>query len=47
MDDIYKYQYNGECLESCPENTKDNELNICLDKNIEKCTLIIKNSKLN
>ena len=46
MDDIYKYQYNGECLESCPENTKDNKLNICLDKNIEKCTLTIKNSKL-
>ena len=46
MDDNYKYQYNGECLQSCPENTYPNELNICLDNDIEKCTLITKNTKM-
>ena len=29
IDNNYKYQYNGECLENCPENTYPNELNIC------------------
>ena len=33
----YKYQYNGECLKSCPENTTPNQLNICIDNDIEKC----------
>ena len=28
-DDTNKYQFNGECLSSCPENTKINEFNIC------------------
>ena len=46
MDNIYKYQYNGECLKTCPENNEVNELNICIDKNIEKCTLTIRNTKL-
>ena len=35
VDDTYKYQYNGECLEHCPENTYSNKLNICLDDDTE------------
>ena len=39
-DDTYKYQYNGECLIKCPNNTyhRDNEY-ICKDININKCLL--------
>ena len=39
-DDIYKYQYNGECLKSCPTYT-NNESNtfICKDINKNICSL--------
>ena len=46
IDNIYSYQYNGECLNKCPDNTKPNSLNQCIDTNIEKCTLTIKNSRM-
>ena len=46
MDDIYKFQYNGECLKNCPENTFPNSLNQCLDINTEKCTITIKNTQI-
>jgi len=46
IDSIYPYQYNGECLKECPSHTKPNSLNQCLDINIEKCTLTIKNSRM-
>ena len=46
MDDTYKYQYNGECLENCPKKTYANKFNICLDEDIGKCTLTIKNTKM-
>jgi hypothetical protein len=45
-DSMYTYQYNGECLKKCPDNTKPNSLNQCIDTNIEKCTLTIKNSRM-
>lgn len=44
IDSMHSYQYNGECLSKCPDNTKPNSLNQCLDINIEKCTLTIKTS---
>ena len=44
-DDIYKYQYSGECLEKCPENTNINEYK-CEVKNINDCTLSILNLNL-
>ena len=37
LDDIYIYQYNGECLIECPENTKP-ENNICIAINKEICS---------
>ena len=39
-DDIYKYQYNGECLKECPNNTyyDENEYK-CKDKDINECLL--------
>ena len=37
-DDIYQYQYNGECLSSCPINTEPNEMNICQINNIATCS---------
>ena len=45
-DDNFKYQYNGECLNQCPENTNLNSSNICMDKNIDKCVLTIKYTKI-
>ena len=42
----YKYQYNGECIITCPNNTYPNSQNICLDSNIQKYTISIKNSNL-
>ena len=43
-DDIYRYQYNGECLNKCPNNT-NNESFICKDinKDINKCIIVEKN----
>ena len=38
----YKFQYNGECLKSCPENTTPNQLNICIEDDSEKCYFIKK-----
>ena len=39
-DNIYKYQYRGECFKKCPNNTNhdDNEY-ICKDININKFLL--------
>ena len=35
----YNYQYNGECLEKCPEDTtKDESLHLCRVNNSESCT---------
>ena len=38
-DDIYKYQYNGECLKVCPYNTYYDE-NESKCKDISQCLLI-------
>jgi len=40
-DNIYKYQYNGNCLKECPNGTTTNGTNdyICKDNNIDKCVL--------
>ena len=46
-DSNYIYQYNGECLLQCPKNTNTNSQKICLDSDIEKCTITIKNINLN
>ena len=35
---IYQYQYNGECFEECPSDTSPNADNICIDSNPEKCS---------
>jgi hypothetical protein len=37
-DDINIYQYNGECLFSCPSNTNPNEHSICLLNNVSVCS---------
>ena len=37
-DDTNKFRYNGECLSSCPINTKSNEYYICQLNNISICT---------
>ena len=39
LDSIYKYQYNSECFEKCPNNTFSNEFNICEDNNTNICSL--------
>ena len=36
-DDIYKYQYNGKCLQSCPENTESDANYLCKEIDIDKC----------
>ena len=47
-DDIYKKQYNGECYELCPNNTEyDSDKDICIDININICTLTVKEIKVN
>ena len=38
-DDKYKFKYNGECLEECPNNTEDNNDYLCKDINLNKCVL--------
>ena len=39
-DDKYKYQYNGECLKDCPNNTYYDEYESkCKDKDIDQCLL--------
>ena len=38
-DDKYKYQYNGECLLSCPLNTKANINNICQINDTLTCSI--------
>ena len=38
-DDIYKFQYNGECLKECPENTKNDSDHLCKDIDLNKCIL--------
>ncbi len=37
-EDKYKYQYDGRCLENCPEKTKPNSDKICIENNIEYCS---------
>ena len=38
-DEIYKFQYNGQCIDKCPEDTSPNkETNVCEIKNINVCT---------
>ena len=37
-EDKYIYQYEGICLEKCPNNTKLNTNNICIEDNIEICS---------
>ena len=39
IDDEYKYQYNGECYKECPNNYNANNDYICLDNNINICSL--------
>ena len=46
-DSFYKYQYNSECLEVCPDNTNPNKFNICEDKDSNICTLGIFKLNLN
>ena len=38
IDDIYKYQYNGNCLIICPEDT-NNDTFLCKELSINKCIL--------
>ena len=39
-DDIFKYQYNGECNKICPIETRLSEdKNLCKDVNLNKCKL--------
>ena len=39
-DILYKYQYNGECYEECPNNTSHDENDyLCKDINLNKCLL--------
>ena len=45
-DDEYKYQYNGNCLKSCPEIT-ENDNYLCKEINYDKCTLSEKDIDLN
>ena len=40
VDNIYKYQYNGECYEKCPKNTKNIQYK-CITENINSCSLSI------
>ena len=40
MDNIYKYQYSGECLDKCPDYTNVNGYK-CERKNIKSCSLSI------
>ena len=44
-DDIYKYQYNGECVNKCPDNTKVNGFK-CEIKNTNSCSLGLYELKL-
>ena len=38
-DEAYKFQYNGQCIDKCPEETSpNNETNICEIKNINVCS---------
>jgi hypothetical protein len=39
IDETYKYQYNGECLDKCPDGTRlDNSGKMCIVNNNNKCT---------
>ena len=37
-DNINRYQFNGECLSSCPDGTESNIYGICQIKDIDACT---------
>lgn len=41
------YQYNGECVDKCPNGTEANENYICRVKEIEKCSYNLKDFPLN
>ena len=45
-DDIYKYQYNGMCLDNCPENTENDNF-LCKEIDPDKCKLSEKDIELN
>ena len=38
LDDVYKYQYDGECVKNCPDGTYISENNICKIINKNKCS---------
>ena len=38
-EELYIYQYGGQCLKICPKNTYPNENNICKDESIDSCSL--------
>ena len=46
-DKLYKFQYNSECLEKCPNNTIPNNINICEENNKNICSLSIFDLNLN
>ena len=47
-DDKYKFQYNGECFDLCPTNTKYNyDINKCIDMDINTCTLTMREINVN
>ena len=45
-DNTYKYQYNGNCLKSCPEQTQNISF-ICQEIDVNKCSLGIIDSDIN
>ena len=46
-DDNYKFQYNGECLFSCPSGTEPKDLNICQISNVATCSSSVFKLNLN
>ena len=36
-EEIYKFQYGGQCLTECPQDTSNNSQNICLMDNVDSC----------
>ena len=36
-EEIYKYQYGGQCLSRCPQGTSPNSQKICLMDNVDSC----------
>ena len=47
-DDVYKFLYNGNCIQECPENTDKDIVNyLCKESNIYKCKLSEDNVNMN